>query len=376
MRHGYPPVWLSAALLALALMWRMVGAPLTATQFEDMQTPLWQARVLLPTRVGRILRLWMPGAQEAQAQTIREEALGEEGQVLDRLMNGEDQQTISVYLAQEGRVVEMALESYVCGVVAAEMPAAYHLEALKAQAVAARTRAIWQTENGGCALHAGADICTDSAHCQGYATPDQCRELWGGEYTAYRDRVLQAVAATRDELVTYGGQPITVMYHAISGGRTEAAQTVFSQALPYLVSVESDGEEGVPGYQQDTFFTFDEMAALLGDAFDLDLTAQEVERTLAVAGYTDTGRVAAMLVGDKEVEATAFRQALGLRSTWFTMSMDGSGVTFHQRGYGHGVGMSQYGANAMAREGSDFEEILTWYYTGTEVGELYGAAGE
>ena len=132
MRHGYPPVWLSAALLALALMWRMVGAPLTATQFEDMQTPLWQARVLLPTRVGRILRLWMPGAQEAQAQTIREEALGEEGQVLDRLMNGEDQQTISVYLAQEGRVVEMALESYVCGVVAAEMPAAYHLEALKA----------------------------------------------------------------------------------------------------------------------------------------------------------------------------------------------------------------------------------------------------
>lgn len=79
------------------------------------------------------------------------------------------------------------------------------------------------------------------------------------------------------------------MYHAISGGRTEAAQTVFSQALPYLVSVESDGEEGVPGYRQDTFFTFDEMAALLGDAFDLDLTAQEVERTLAVAGYTDTG---------------------------------------------------------------------------------------
>lgn len=367
MRHGYPPVWLSAALLALALMWRMVGAPLTATQFEDMQTPLWQARVLLPTRVGRILRLWMPGAQEAQAQTIREEALGEEGQVLDRLMNGEDQQTISVYLAQEGRVVEMALESYVCGVVAAEMPAAYHLEALKAQAVAARTRAIWQTENGGCALHAGADICTDSAHCQGYATPDQCRELWGWEYTAYRDRVLQAVAATRDELVTYGGQPITVMYHAISGGRTEAAQTVFSQALPYLVSVESDGEEGVPGYRQDTFFTFDEMAALLGDAFDLDLTAQEVERTLAVAGYTDTGRVAAMLAGDKEVEATAFRQALGLRSTWFTMSMDESGVTFHQRGYGHGVGMSQAGANSMAADGADYRDILTHYYPGVLV---------
>lgn len=136
-----------------------------------MQTPLWQARVLLPTRVGRILRLWMPGAQEAQAQTIREEALGEEGQVLDRLMNGEDQQTISVYLAQEGRMVEMALESYVCGVVAAEMPAAYHLEALKAQAVAARTRAIWRpkTEDVRC-TRVRTSVPT-SAPCQGYATP-------------------------------------------------------------------------------------------------------------------------------------------------------------------------------------------------------------
>ncbi len=367
MRHGYPPVWLSAALLALALMWRMVGAPLTGPQLEDIQTPLWQARVLLPTRVVRILRLWLPGAQEAQAQTIREEAMGEEGQALDRLMNGEERQMISVYLADEGRVAQMELESYVCGVVAAEMPAAYHLEALKAQAVAARTRAIWQVENGGCALHAGADICTDSAHCQGYATPAQCRELWGEEYTAYRDRVLEAVAATMDELVTYGGQPITVMYHAISGGRTEAAQTVFSEALPYLVSVESAGEEGALGFLEDTFFTFDEMAASLGEAFGLELTADEVERTLAVAGYTDTGRVAAMLVGGREVEATAFRQALGLRSTWFTLSMDGSGATFHQRGYGHGVGMSQAGANSMAADGADYRAILTHYYPGVAV---------
>ena len=367
MRHGYPPVWLSAALLALALMWRMVGAPLTGPQLEDMQTPLWQARVLLPTRVARIFSLWLPGSQEAQAQTIREEAMGVEGQALDRLTNGENQQMISVYLADEGRTAEMELESYVCGVVAAEMPAAYHLEALKAQAVAARTRALWQIENGGCALHAGADICTDSAHCQGYATPAECRELWGDAYTAYRDRVLEAVAATRDELVTYGGEPITVMYHAISGGRTEAAQTVFSQAVPYLVSVESDGEEGAPGFLEDAFFTFDEMAALLGEAFDLELTAQEVERTLAVAGYTDTGRVAVMLVGGREVEATDFRRALGLRSTWFTLSMDGSGVTFHQRGYGHGVGMSQAGANSMAADGADYRAILTHYYPGVTV---------
>ena len=365
MRRGYPPVWLGILLLTLAVFWRMAGAPVTAEEFGALETPFWQMRTLAPARMTRIFRLWFSAPAEPADDLLLREDAGEEGLSLAR-QTGEDQQKNMTVWLEDG-LHSMPLESYVCGVVAAEMPAAYHLEALKAQAVAARTRAIWQTENGGCALHAGADICTDSAHCQGYATPDQCRELWGGEYTAYRDRVLQAVAATRDELVTYGGQPITVMYHAISGGRTEAAQTVFSQALPYLVSVESDGEEGVPGYRQDTFFTFDEMAALLGDAFDLDLTAQEVERTLAVAGYTDTGRVAAMLVGDKEVEATAFRQALGLRSTWFTMSMDGSGVTFHQRGYGHGVGMSQAGANSMAADGADYRAILTHYYPGVLV---------
>ena len=104
-------VWLSAALLALALMWRMVGAPLTAQQLGDMHTPLWQARVLLPTRIERVLRLWLPGAQAAQAQTIREEAMGEEGQALDRLANGEEQPLLTVYLAREGRFEQMALES-------------------------------------------------------------------------------------------------------------------------------------------------------------------------------------------------------------------------------------------------------------------------
>lgn len=367
MRHGYPPVWLSAALLALALMWRMVGAPLTAQQLGDMHTPLWQARVLLPTRIERVLRLWLPGAQAAQAQTIREEAMGEEGQALDRLANGEEQPLLTVYLAREGRFEQMALESYVCGVVVAEMPAAYHLEALKAQAVAARTRALWQMENGGCALHEGADICTDSAHCQGYATPAQCREIWGAEYTAYRDRVVEAVAATRDELITYAGQPITVMYHAISGGRTEDAQAVFSQGFPYLVSVESGGEEGARGFQQDTRLTFEEIAEKLNAALDMKLTPQEVARTLMVEGYTDSGRVAAMLVGGRRVEGAAFRQALGLRSTWFTLSMDEQAVTFHQQGYGHGVGMSQAGANSMAADGADYRSILMHYYPGVAI---------
>ena len=367
MKRGYPPVWLTALLLALALVWRMLGAPLTAQQLGDAGTPLWQARVLLPTRVARVLRLWLPGEEQPQPQTIREDGLGEDGQALDRLAHGDRQTMINVYLTDEGRTASMALESYVCGVVAAEMPAAYHMEALKAQAAAARTRAVNQMQSGGCPLHEGADICTDSAHCPGYATLAECRERWGGEYAVYRDRILQAVEQTRDELVTYGGEPITVMYHAISGGRTEAAETVFSQAIPYLVSVDSTGEESARGYQQDLRLTFEEVAERLNAAMALDLTAQEVRRTLAVGGYTATGRVASMQAGGHEIAATAFRQALALRSTWFSLSMDEESVTFHQRGYGHGVGMSQAGANRMAADGADYRAILTHYYPGTAV---------
>jgi len=134
-----------ALLLLLALCWRMLGAPLTAQDFRNLQTPMWQARILLPQRVERMLSLWLPAAQPGAAQTMTQESTADESMLL-------------VYLTQEDRLVQMTMEGYVCGVVAAEMPAQYHLEALKAQAVAARTRVIKQMQNG-CSLHPGADIC-------------------------------------------------------------------------------------------------------------------------------------------------------------------------------------------------------------------------
>ena len=155
-------VKLCVLILACALLWRMLGAPLTAQDFRDLQTPLWQARILLPQRAARMLRLWLPATSSEAAQTMTQETGTEEPAA--------DQTMLLVYLTQEDRLAQMTLEGYVCGVVAAEMPAQYHLEALKAQAVAARTRAMWQKEQGGCELHPGADICTDSAHCQGYAS--------------------------------------------------------------------------------------------------------------------------------------------------------------------------------------------------------------
>lgn len=361
MKKRVPPLWFCAAMLAAAILWRMAGAPVSVQQLSDLEVPLTQARILLPQRISRMLRLWVPSFGEETAQTIADE-------VQPEMDDGVEAVWLNVYLTEENRMARMTLESYVCGALAGEMPAAYHLEALKAQAVAARTRIEQQRQNGGCTLHEGADICTDSAHCQGYATPEDCRTLWKDGYEAYRSRILTAVAETQGEVITYDGELIEVFYHAISGGKTEAVQAVFSQSLPYLVSVDSAGEENVRGYQQDLTLPIEETADMLQAAFPfLQAAAEEVQRTLTIGAYTETGRVKSVLVCGKEINGTDFRRALGLRSTWFSISMDGESITFHQRGYGHGVGMSQAGANCMAADGMTYREILMHYYPGVSV---------
>lgn len=360
MKRRYPSVWLSMVILLLALMWRMVGAPVTAEQFQSLETSLWQARIQLPSRLGRIFRMWHGACQKQELHTMTEE----------QPYSSEPEQEstpVNVYLVQENRLVQMTLEGYVCGVLAAEMPAQYHMEALKAQAVAARTRALRQMEAGGCSAHPGADICTDSAHCQGYATLAQCRQNWQEGYEAYRDRILQAEGETRGQVLTYEGELITVLYHAISGGRTEDAATVFSQSVPYLVSVESSGEEEASGFWQETYLTYGQIAQKLNEAEGTKLSEQAIRRTLSIVGYTDSGRVDRIQIGNDEMTGVAFRRALGLRSTWFSISTDENGVTFQQRGYGHGVGMSQVGANSMAADGASYAQVLAHYYPGTQI---------
>ncbi len=352
---------LATLLLLIALLWRMLGAPVTAEQWRALDTPLWQARALLPARMTRMLRLW-PLAARPIAQP-------EPAPLLDPADEPDARAslTLTVYDPSTQATFEQSLESYVCHVVAAETPASYHLEALKAQAVAARTRVVAQAValgGKGCVSHPGADICTDSAHCQGYATLEECRALWGDSYGAYSARIAEAVANTRGELITYGGEPITVLYHAMSGGHTEDARAVFAQSLPYLVGVESAGEETLRGCYEDAAFTYAEAAARLA-ALVPGATAADVRERFAIGAHTETGRVDTLQLAGQEIAATDLRRALGLRSTWFTLSADENGLIFHQRGYGHGVGMSQAGANAMAADGAGYADILAHYYQGT-----------
>ncbi len=361
MKRGYLPLRLALLLLAAALLWHMLGAPLTPEEWRGLDVPFWQARVLLPGRLQRVLLLWQGGGQSASGGMA---ALREEEALL--AAQPAEPVVLRVWNAQAQQLEEMELEKYVLGVVAAEMPAAYHQEALKAQAVAARTRAIEQRAGTGCPLAQGADVCTRSGHCQAYADEAALQAKWGNEYELYRQRVLEAVAATAGQILTWQGEPITVMYHAISGGRTENVQAVFSQALPYLVSVESTGEEGVRGFREDAYFSFGEAAQLLAKAFpELDVTPETLRKNLMIAAHTATGRVESLLLCGGQVAGTAFRTALGLRSTLFTFSMDEGGITFHQTGYGHGVGMSQAGANSMAADGSTYQQILSHYYPET-----------
>lgn len=279
--------------------------------------------------------------------------------------------TLRVYFADAEEIRLLPLEDYVFGALAAEMPANYAPEALKCQAIAARTRAVAQSRafgGNGCVRHPDCDICTDSACCQAYQTDAQLQARWGSEYAVLRARIDRAVRATDGLLLTSGGLPIEVLYHACSGGKTEDAAAVFASAKPYLVSVDSPGEEGYAGFRADTSFSCEEAADLLLRAFPgCGVTADTLPSAIRLQSTTASGRVATLLVGSQTVRGADFRKALSLRSTYFTWEADGDRIVFHTVGYGHGVGLSQAGAQAMAADGADFAEILAHYYPGTQL---------
>ena len=272
-------------------------------------------------------------------------------------------------LHTDGEVETMTLQDYLWGVVAAEMPASFHLEALKAQAVAARTYCLYQMRGGG-DKHPGADICGDYTCCQAYVTPAQAVEGWGEDHGLYTDKITQAVAGTDGLLCLYGGAPIDAVFFSSAAGKTSDAVEVWGTQVPYLVPVDSPEGEEVPGWKTVVTFTLEEFRARFLESFS------QADLSGPAAGWfseptLDSSRaVSAISVGGVEVTGAQARQALGLRSAHFTVEPGEETVVLHVTGYGHGVGMSQYGANALAAQGKDFAAILKWYYTGISVSGL------
>ena len=262
---------------------------------------------------------------------------------------GGDVAQVQVLLA-DGIVAEMPLEEYILGVVLAEMPASFESEALKAQAVVARTYTLRSKR------HENAQICTDSTCCQAYCSPKD----YSGSASAL-EKVKKAVEATAGEIVTYKGTPIEATYFSCSGGKTEDAVAVWGQDVPYLQAVDSPGEEKSASYLKTTAMTAGAFSQAFGGL------SGSPNQWIGEITYTRGGGVATIQIGGRVYKGTQVRQILGLRSTAFVITVVGSSVTITTKGYGHRVGMSQYGADAMALSGSDYKAILAHYYPGTNL---------
>lgn len=255
---------------------------------------------------------------------------------------------------QEGTILPMELESYILCVLRGEMPADFEPEALKAQAVAVRTYTLKNQK------HTVAQVCTDSACCQAYCTQEDYLAV--GHTRQENEKLEAAALETADEVLTYQGQLIDATYFSCSGGRTEDALAVWGTDVPYLQAVDSPGEENAAHYIDTVIFT----AAEFQTKLNAELTGSPGNWIGSVT-YTDGGGVDTVYIGGVPYKGTQVRQLLGLRSTAFVMTAMGDRVTVTTKGYGHRVGMSQYGADAMAVAGNTYKEILAHYYPGTEL---------
>ena len=264
-------------------------------------------------------------------------------------------------LVRTGETVEnRQLEEYLVGVVLGEMPASFEVEALKAQAVVARTYTMRANQTLG--KHGDGSICTDYSCCQAYISPQDYLAKGGTE--ADLAKIRSAVESTAGQILTYEGVPIEATYFSCSGGSTEDAVAVWGSEYPYLQAVESPGEEHAAHYTDTVNFTGPQFCEALGES----LTGAP-ESWFGAVTYTDGGGVDTMVIGDKTYKGTQLRQLLSLRSTAFTVSA-GETITITTRGFGHRVGMSQYGADAMAVTGSSYPEILAHYYQGTTLSRM------
>lgn len=270
-------------------------------------------------------------------------------------------------LGRDGQVRELILSDYLWGVVAAEMPASFEPEALRAQAVCARTYSLWKLSARSHQAD-GADICADSSCCQAYLSPEDAAQRWGeGTAAAHTAKIAAAVADTDGQVLTYEGAPIQAVFFSSTDRATEDAAAVWGKALPYLVSVDSPEGEEVPNYRSTVTLTADQVKKTVSEAgLGADLSG-EPSTWFQNLTRTASGRVASLELGGASLSGGAVRSLFALRSACFDVSEADGVFTFSVTGYGHGVGMSQYGANAMAKEGADWRDILTHYYTGAEI---------
>ncbi len=277
--------------------------------------------------------------------------------------------TLKVLDVTTGKVGEISAFDYVVGAVCAEMPATFEHEALKAQAVAAYTYAVRQAEKAEASPDSelcGAYFSNDTSEYQAYFTENQARQYYSENYDEYIEKIRSAVSEVEYEYMTYEDEPIIAAFHSLSTGKTETAKNVWGNDIAYLTSVESEYDSKSPKYTEIYEFTEKEMKQLLETAFDGISLSENAEDWFSDFQYSDSQTVLTVSVGDMEVTGQELRTALSLRSASFEIQYDDS-FEITTKGCGHCVGMSQYGANEMAKTGMTYEKILKHYYKGVEI---------
>ena len=287
------------------------------------------------------------------------EAVKEQNKVVDEIDNNI---YVTIY-RNNGSVIKLELEEYLIGCVGAEMPALFNIEALKSQSIIARTYALKSIKIN--------KKLTDTESTQSYKSNDELRNLWGSNYNTYYSKVKSAVESTKGEYLSYNGDYIEAVYHSTSNGTTESSTNVWENYYPYLISVSSEYDSDSPTYIQDKFMTYDEISNKLNIIIN-------IETELNILSKTSGNRVEYISIGETTLKGIDFRNKLGLRSNDFDINKNEEGIIFTTRGYGHGVGMSQYGANGMAKRGYSYKDILSHYYPGTVIknGSLSSSVGD
>lgn len=270
---------------------------------------------------------------------------------------------------KSGQIEEISIDRYLYGVVSAEMPVNYELEALKAQAVAARTYTVYQISNNK-GKHGDADICDDYTCCQAWISKEDRMKKWEENQRENNwNKIVKTVNSTAGQIMTYNNEVINAFFHSNSGGKTEIASNVWigGKDFPYLQSVETSGEDGYTQYSSEVIISKNDLLEKLKKEYkDIKIDFNEKD-SIKILEYTESGRVKNVRFGNTEIAGIKVRSMLNLKSTNFSIRIENDNIIFTVIGYGHGVGMSQTGADSMAKQGKNYEEILKHFYTGIEI---------
>ena len=278
--------------------------------------------------------------------------------------------TVKLLHVSNNKIEEIELDNYLLGVVSSEMPASFEKEALKAQAVVARTYTIYKiTESN---KHENANICDDYKCCQAWISKEDRLSKWDDKEKKQNwVKIEEAVNSTKGKIITYDGKAINAFFHSNSGGITETASAVWGGTnYPYLQSVQTSGEDNYNQYKSELVITKDEFISKIKEYHNDFIIDFNLNNSIEILDYTDGGRIKTVKIGNLNLSGTEVRNIFGLKSAKIEIKIEGENIRFNVIGYGHGVGMSQTGADSMAKEGYNYEDIVKHFYKGVQISNI------